>query len=135
MTVVVWIFALVTAVVHILAFVWETLLFQRPGVHRGVFAIPTADVPSVRLWAFNVGFYNLFIAGGLIAGVIVWMRGNESVGRALVIYLCLFALLAGIALFASDRLALSRPRGTGVGGALFQGVPPLIALTAAALTS
>jgi putative membrane protein len=128
MKVVVWIFALVTAVVHILAFVWETLLFQRPGVHRGVFAIPTADVPPVRLWAFNVGFYNLFIGGGLIAGVIVWMNGNESVGRALVIYLCLFALLAGIALFASDRLALSRPRGKGVGGALAQAVPPLIAL-------
>ena len=31
MTVVVWIFALVTAVVHLLAFAWETLVFQRPG--------------------------------------------------------------------------------------------------------
>jgi putative membrane protein len=57
MTVVVWIFALVAAVVHLLAFAWETLLFQRPSVHEGVFAIPTADVPPVRLWAFNVGFY------------------------------------------------------------------------------
>lgn len=135
MTVVVWIFALVAALVHILAFVWETVLFQRPGVHQGVFAIPTADVPPVRLWAFNVGFYNLFIAGGLIGGVIIWMNGNEPVGRALVIYLCLFAFLAGIVLFASDRLALSRPRGTGVGGALSQGVPPLVALTAALLAS
>jgi putative membrane protein len=61
-TVVVWIFAFVVAVVHLLAFTWETLLFQRPGVHQGIFAIPTADVASVRLWAFNVGFYNLFIA-------------------------------------------------------------------------
>jgi putative membrane protein len=134
-TVVVWIFALVAALVHILAFVWETVLFQRPGVHQGVFAIPTADVPPVRLWAFNVGFYNLFIAAGLITGVIIWMNGNEPVGRALVIYLCLFAFLAGIVLFASDRLALSRPRGTGVGGALSQGVPPLVALTAALLAS
>jgi putative membrane protein len=79
-------------------------------VHQGVFAIPSVDVPPVRLWAFNIGFYNLFIAGGLIAGVIIWINGNESVGRAYVIYLCLFAFLAGIALFASDRLALSRPR-------------------------
>jgi putative membrane protein len=133
MTVVVLIFALVTAVVHLLAFSWETLLFQRPGVHEGVFAIPTADVPPVRLWAFNVGFYNLLIACGLFGGVAVWMSGNEAVGRALVIYLCLFAFLAGIALFASDRLAMSRPRGKGVGGALAQGVPPLIALAAAAL--
>jgi putative membrane protein len=131
-TVVVWIFALLAAAVHILAFVWETLLFQRPAVHQGVFAIPTADVPPVRLWAFNVGIYNLFIASGLIVGVVAWMNGNEPVGRALVIYLCLFAFLAGIALFASDRLALSRPRGTGVGGAMGQAVPPLVALVAAA---
>ncbi|HEY6809494.1 MAG TPA: DUF1304 domain-containing protein [Propionibacteriaceae bacterium] len=133
MTVVVWIFALLAAVVHLLAFAWETLLFQRPSVHEGVFAIPRADVPPVRLWAFNVGFYNLFIACGLVGGVAVWMSGNEAVGRALVIYLCLFAFLAGIALFTSDRLAMSRPRGKGVGGALAQGVPPLIALAAAAL--
>ena len=132
MTVVVWIFALLTALVHITAFAWETLLFQRPGVHQGVFAIPTADVRPVRLWAFNVGFYNLFIACGLIVGVIAWMTGNETTGRALVVYLCLFAFLAGIVLFVSDRLALGRPRGTGVGGALSQGVPPLIALVAAA---
>ncbi len=46
MTVVVWIFALVTAVVHITAFAWETLLFQRAGVHQGVFAIPADDVPT-----------------------------------------------------------------------------------------
>jgi putative membrane protein len=128
--VVVWIFALLTALVHITAFAWETLLFQRPAVHHGVFAIPTADVRPVRLWAFNVGFYNLFVACGLVGGVIVWMTGNEAVGRALVVYLCLFALLAGIALFASDRLAMSRPRGKGVGGALAQAMPPLIALVA-----
>jgi putative membrane protein len=50
-----------------------------------------------------------------------------------VIYLCLFTFLAGIVLFVSDRLPLSRPRGTGVGGALAQGVPPLVALLAALL--
>jgi putative membrane protein len=41
--------------------------------------------------------------------------------------------LAGIALFASDRMALSRPRGTGVGGALAQFVPATVALVAALL--
>jgi putative membrane protein len=45
----VWIFALIGAAVHLLAFAWEVLLFERPGVHRGIFAIPTSDVPAVRL--------------------------------------------------------------------------------------
>ncbi len=133
MTLVVWIFALVASGVHLLAFAWETLFFQRPGVHRGVFAIATEDVPPVRLWAFNVGFYNLFLACGPVAGVIAWSAGHETVGRALIVYTCLFMFMAGIALFVSDRLALSRPRGKGVGGAFSQSVPPLVALVATLL--
>ena len=66
----------------------------------------------------------------MIAGVVAWMTGQEAAGRTLVIYLCLFMALAGMVLFVSDRLALSRPRGTGVGGAIGQAVPPLIALVA-----
>jgi putative membrane protein len=113
-------------------FAWEVLLIGRPGVYEGVFGISVADLPAIRLWAFGVGFYNLFIACGLIAGVIAWIGGSEVVGRTLVIYLCLFAFLSGIVLFVADRMALGRPRGKGVGGALAQGVPPLIALVAAA---
>jgi putative membrane protein len=133
MTLVVWIFALAAAAVHVIAFSWETLLFRRPGVHHGVFSIPTTDVPPVMLWAFNVGFYNLFLAGGAVAGVITWSAGDETVGRALVGYICLFMFLAGIALFVSDRMALSRPKGAGVVGALAQSVPPLVALIAMAV--
>jgi putative membrane protein len=132
MTGVAWTFALLAAAVHVLAFAWETLLFRRPGVHQGVFSIPTSDVPAVMLWAFNVGFYNLFLAGGAVAGVIAWAAGDEAVGKALVVYTCLFMVLGSIALFASDRMALSRPRGTGVGGALAEGLPPLVALVAVA---
>ena len=134
MTLVVWIFALLAAVVHVLAFTWEVILFQRPGVHQGVFRIPTADVPAVRLWSFNVGFYNLFLALGMITGVIAWIAGYDTTGRILVTYICVFMFLAGIVLFISDRLGLSRPRGSGVGGALSQSLPPLIALVAIAVT-
>lgn len=133
MTVVVWVFALLAAALHILVFVWEALLITRPGVYRGVFAVEASDVPAIRLWAFGVGFYNLFLACGTIFGVVAWMAGNEVVGRTLVIYTMLFMFLSGIVLFIADRMALGRARGTGVGGALGQGLPPLIALVAAAL--
>ena len=135
MTVVVWIFALLAAVVHILAFTWEVPLFERVGVHKGIFAIPTADVPPVRLWSFNLGFYNLFLALGMITGVLAWIAGYTTVGRTLVIYLCAFMFLAGIVLFISDRLGFSRPRGAGVAGALSQSVPPLVALVTIAVSS
>jgi putative membrane protein len=129
----VWVFALLAAGLHILVFVWEALAFQRPAVHQRIFFTPTADVPAVRLWAFGVGFYNLFLACGTIAGVVAWSGGNETVGRALVIYTCLFMALSGLVLFIADRMELGRARGKGIGGALAQGVPPLIALLAAAL--
>ena len=133
MTVVVWIFALIAAAIHILVFVWESLLISRPSIHEGIFSVPAADLPAIRLWAFNVGFYNLILGCGLIAGVAAWAFGYEVVGRTLVIYLCLFMFLAGIALLISDRLALSRPRGKGLSGAFAQSVPPLVALAAAAM--
>ncbi|MFL6150258.1 MAG: DUF1304 domain-containing protein [Pseudonocardiaceae bacterium] len=133
MTSVVWTFALLGAVLHVVVFVWEAVLFQRPGVHQGIFFVPTADVPAVRLWAFGVGFYNLFLASGVVAGVIAWGVGDVAVGRALVIYTCLFMFLSGLVLLVADRLELGRARGKGLGGALAQSVPPLVALIAVVL--
>jgi putative membrane protein len=124
------VFAVLAALVHITAFVWEVLLFDRPAVHQGTFKIPSGDVPAVRLWSFNVGFYNLFLAAAPITGVIAWHAGSPAVARALVLYGCAFMFLAGLVLAVSDRMALSRPKGAGVPGALAQSLPSLVALVA-----
>ncbi len=133
MTVVVWVSALIAASIHVLVFFWESVLFERPAVHTGVFSVATTDLPAVRLWAFNVGFYNLFLAAGTTVGVLAWIAGQETVGRTLVVYTCSFMVLGAVALFASDRMSLGRPKGSGVGGALAEGLPPLVALVAVAL--
>src|SRR4029453_11148180 len=125
MTVIVWFFSLIAAAIHIVVFVFEALLIQRPSIHWGVFKVPSRDVPAIRLWAFGVGFYNLFLGLGMVAGVIAWVAGYETVGRTLVIYLCLVMLLAGIVPFIADRLALSRPRGADKFGPWGQAAPPL----------
>ena len=132
MNVVAQVLAAVAALVHLLAFTWEVVLFERPGVHEGIFKIPTANLPATRLWSFNVGFYNLFLAAGPVLGLVLLHTGHPEAGRWLVRYSCGFMLLAGIALGVSDVLALSRPRGSGRGGALAQAVPSLAALVAAA---
>ncbi|WIX91995.1 DUF1304 domain-containing protein [Amycolatopsis sp. DG1A-15b] len=125
------VFTGVAVLVHLLAFAWEVLLFERRGVHEGIFKIPPANLPATRLWSFNVGFYNLFLAAGPALGLVLLHTGHVDAGRWLVRYCCGFMLLAGIALGVSDVRALSRPRGAGRGGALAQAVPPLIALVAA----
>jgi putative membrane protein len=123
MNVVAQVFAVVTGLVHLWAFVMESLVFGQPRAHR-IFLVRTEDVPKIRLWAFNQGFYNLFFAAGAIGGVAILHAGDETVGRTLVLFTCASMFLAGIVLFVSD------PRTARLSGALGQGVPPLIVLIA-----
>jgi putative membrane protein len=99
----------------------------RPGTFPRSSSATTEDVPKVRLWAFNQGFYNLFFAAGAIGGVIALHTGNETIGRTLVLFTCASMFLAGIVLFVSD------PRKARLGGVFGQALPPLIVLIAAQL--
>ena len=133
MTVVAWVFALLAALVHIVVWAWESLLIERPFVHQGVFSTPASDLPAIRLWTFGLGFYNLFLGLGMIAGVVAWATGAEVVGRTLVLYITAFMVLCGVVLFVDDRLGYGRVRGKHIGGAFGQAVPPLIAMVATLL--
>jgi putative membrane protein len=115
-------FAVIAVIFHVMAFVLESILFRRPGVQTILLGRPE-PAEGVRLWAFNQGFYNLFLAAGPIAGLIAYHSGHEGIGRALVIYACAFMAACGVVLFASDR-RLWR-------GMIGQSVPPLVAVVAA----
>jgi putative membrane protein len=116
------IFAVVAGLVHVWAFAMESLFFRRPAVQR-MFLGRSGVSPDVYLWAFNQGFYNLFLAAGAIGGVIAVHAGYPVEGRAIALFACACMMGAGIVLFASDR-KLWR-------GALGQVVPTLVALLAA----
>ena len=116
------IFAVIAGTAHVAFFVVESLLFDRPAVRKLLLGRSRVS-PDVRMWAFNQGFYNLFVAAGAIIGASAWATGEEVVGRTLVIYTCAFMTLAGVVLLGSDR-RLWR-------GAVGQSVPPLIGLLAA----
>jgi len=112
--------ALVAGLLHVLIFAMESLLFGRPQVHRR-FGTATSDVDAVRPWAFNQGFYNLFLGLGALTGVI-W---SGTIGRTLVAFACLCMLGAALVLIGTDR-RMAR-------AALMQGLPPLVALVALAV--
>jgi putative membrane protein len=112
--------ALIAAVIHVAIFAMESLLFTRPAV-RGRFHVGEADVAAARPWAFNQGFYNLFLAVGTIVGlVLLHTDGTAQAGRALVALSCASMLGAALVLIGTDR-RMAR-------GALVQGVLPLVAL-------
>ena len=85
------------------------------------------------MWAFGVGFYNFFLRCGIIVGVVTWISGDETVGRTLVIYICLFMILSGIVLIIGDRLGFGGVGRKSIIGGIGQSLPPLVALVAALL--
>jgi putative membrane protein len=118
MTIIGQIAALLAAVVHVLIFTLESVVFARSG-HRN-FKVAAADVPVVRPWALNQGFYNLFLAVGTIVGLILLHTGHRAAGLGMVGLTCASMVAAALVLLATDRSMLR--------GVLIQGVLPLIAL-------
>ena len=117
--------AVLAGLLHVAFFVMESLLFGRPDVHRR-FRVRTAeDATTIRPWAFNQGFYNLFLGLGAIGGVIATGAGAETAGQAVALFACACMLGAAAVLVATDRRMLA--------AAAVQGTVPLLALVLAAL--
>jgi len=96
------VFASLAALLHVLIFCMESLWFMQPGIHRRFGALTTADAEARRLFAFNQGFYNLFLAIGIIVGLVLLQAGSDVVaGRTLVLFNCACMLGAGVVLVIS----------------------------------
>jgi putative membrane protein len=119
MLIAVQILAALAGLLHVYIWVMESLRFSDPKVHRGVFRVDTADLETVRSWAFNQGWYNLFLAIGAIVGVAV-VRAEAAVGMTLIVAACGSMLGAALVLVLKDRSMAS--------AALKQGLFPALAL-------
>jgi uncharacterized membrane protein len=60
--------ASVAALVHVWFFALESVLIERPTVFRRFGLRSPEDAAIVRPMAFNQGFYNLFLAIGIVVG-------------------------------------------------------------------
>jgi putative membrane protein len=112
--------ALVAAAIHVLFFVMESVRFTEPATYQRFFVASQADAETLKPFAFNQGFYNLFLAVGAVAGVIALNSGHAEAGRALILLACGSMAAAGIVLVAYDR-RFAR-------AGLIQAIPPLVAI-------
>jgi len=117
--------ALVAAALHAWFFVLESVLFERPTVFRRFGLGSPEDAAIVRPMAFNQGFYNLFLAAGIVVGLVLVGMGEVAGGRAIVLFACACMVGAGIVLVATSRRFLT--------AAALQAGPPLLAIVAALL--
>ena len=111
--------ALLAGVVHVLIFCMESLWWTSPNV-RARFRQTPEQAEATRLFAFNQGFYNLFLAVGTFAGLALVLAGHAGSGLILVSWNCLFMLGAAIVL-ATSAPQMRR-------GAIIQGAAPFLFL-------
>jgi putative membrane protein len=119
-----WLAAIAAGIVHVLIFCMESLLWTTPGV-RARFRQSPEQAEATRLFAFNQGFYNLFLALGTFAGLVAVLTGHPRVGWTLVYWNCAFMLGAAVVLAASAP-GMRR-------GAVIQGAAPLLFLVLGAI--
>jgi putative membrane protein len=115
------VFAAVAALIHVYIFVLESVNWTKESTRR-VFGVRSAeDAELTKPLAYNQGFYNLFLALGTIAGLImIGSGGAVQAGFGVAIFALLSMVLAATVLITSNaKLARS---------ALIQGAAPLLAL-------
>jgi putative membrane protein len=123
--------ALVGALAYIGAAPLEMFFFSRPMARRFLH-VEADNIADVRMWAFVVGFRNVLAGIATIVGLVILHTGDEAVGKAIVLTLCWYMLLASLAMGVADLLGYWRPRGGSVLGTIGSSLPPPVALIAAA---
>lgn len=111
------IFFAIAAIVHFSFFILESILFQKPNGYK-LFKLKESDHEPVKIWALNQGFYNLFLALGMVVGLYFVIIGRRESAGVLVGFSGLSMIGAGIVLlFTSPNTRR---------GALLQILPPAI---------
>ena len=116
--------AVVVAVALTIVGLLEAFRYRDPRLHP-IFLIDPRDYDAVRLWTVNVGFYNITMAAGIVAGLVLVSSGGLAAGRALVIFVAIAQVFLGAVLLISER----RLWANALGQAVPAGVLALLMLT------
>ena len=125
MAVIASIFVALAALLHGYIFLMESVWWTRPATWKRFGVADQAAADTTRPMAYNQGFYNLFLAAGIVVGLVLVGMGEVAAGRAIVLFACACMVGAGIVLVATSRRFLT--------AAALQSGPPLLAIVAALL--
>ena len=120
MVILITIAATLSAAIHGLIFYWESLVWTRPAVWKRFGLRSQEDAETTRVFAYNQGFYNLFLGIGALVGAVLYGIGATDAGFALGLFSVSCMLAAAIVLLTSGP---GRIRAAAV-----QGFFPLIAI-------
>jgi putative membrane protein len=114
--------ALIAAIIHVYFFLMESVWFMQPRVWARFGVASAEDAVVVRSFAYNQGFYTLFLAVGVALGLLLIAAGWVEPGRAIVLFACGSMVAAGAVLYLHNRGFLR--------AAAIQSLPPIVALVA-----
>lgn len=117
------IFALLAALIHVYIFVLESLRWTEESTRRTFGVRTAAEAETLRAMAYNQGFYNLFLALGVIIG---WLMSLSA--RGVVAQTGIGMVLLALASMLGAALVLVLSNGKMLRAALVQGLMPVIAL-------
>lgn len=109
------------ALVHVFIFYLESFAWTGPRA-RAVFGTTAEEAATLRLMAFNQGFYNLFLAVAVVLGIALYAAGQPVVGATLV--------LTGAGSMAAAALVLLLSSPDKASAAVKQGVLPALGVLA-----
>lgn len=73
--------------------------------HR-LFLIEHEDIRAVRMWAMNIGAYNITFAVGIAVGLWMINFADPTAGAAIVLFCCAAQVFLGIWLWVTERRLL-----------------------------
>ena len=114
------VFAVLAAALHILIFYMESIAWEGPLARKTFGGTPEEARPHA-FYAFNQGFYNLFLALQALIGVVVSALGHVAIGAALI--------LAGTGAMLVAAVVLALASAPHRSAAAKQGGFPLLAVT------
>jgi len=82
------------------------IFFHGDRRFHSLFLIEQQDVRAVRMWAMNIGAYNITFALGIAAGLWMVNFADTSAGAAIVLFCCASQVVLGIWLWVTERRLL-----------------------------
>ena len=107
------------ALIHVYLFYLESIVWSKPGTWKTFGLTTQAQADTMKPMAYNQGFYNLFLAIGVVVGLVLIGAGAAvPAGYALALSASISMVLAAIVLITSNPKAAR--------AAAVQGAAPLV---------
>ncbi len=137
----------IAGVIHVGIFLLESILWRSRRTWRNFGVASEADAEIARPWAFNQGFYNLFLAIGALGGGVGGIVASATVGVASFGWAAytplsgavlapaigptawtFVAAFSALCMVGAAIVLIASSRGVMLRGALLQGIVPLVGL-------